>query len=333
MGYRMDQVFKLGWEEWVGLPQLGLPALKAKVDTGARTSALHAFDIELFGPATKPKVRFLINPIPARPDLAIACSATIHDRRDATSSNGDTEARYVILSMLEIGPLRQEIEITLTDRANMSYRMLLGRQAIGADWIITPSESFCQPQRSYEVYHTAAVKETAPKRALRIAVLSREQNYTTQKLQAEGEARGHVVEVINTTRCYMALNAMTPAVYCDGQELPKYDAVIPRIGPSITAYGAADDFRSKLHRGGTAVSVRITREERETAIRSARAFGVGIAGVDMLRGADGPKVLEVNSSPGFEGIEEVTGKNIAAHLYSAIEKHVRPAPIKRRPPR
>lgn len=133
MGYCMDQVFKLGWEEWVGLPQLGLPALKAKVDTGARTSALHAFDIELFGPATKPKVRFLINPIPARPDLAIACSATIHDRYDVNSSNGDTEARYVILSPLEIGPLRQEIEITLTDRANMSYRMLLGRQAIGAD--------------------------------------------------------------------------------------------------------------------------------------------------------------------------------------------------------
>ena len=119
----------------------------------------------------------------------------------------------MILSPLEIGPLRQEIEITLTDRANMSYRMLLGRQAVGADWIITRSESFCQPQRSYEVYHTAAVKETAPKRALRIAVLSHEQNYTAQKLQAEGEARGHVVEVINTTRCYMALNAMTPAVF------------------------------------------------------------------------------------------------------------------------
>ena len=61
MGYCMDQVFKLGWEEWFGLPQLGLPALEAKVDTGARTSALHTFDIELFGPATKPKVRFLIN--------------------------------------------------------------------------------------------------------------------------------------------------------------------------------------------------------------------------------------------------------------------------------
>ena len=130
----------VGWEEWVGLPQLGLPALEAKVDTGARTSALHAFDIELFGPANKPKVRFLINPIPVRPDLAIACSATIHDRCDVTSSNGDTEARYVILSPLEIGPLRQEIEITLTDRANMSYRMLLGRQTIGADWIITPQE-------------------------------------------------------------------------------------------------------------------------------------------------------------------------------------------------
>ena len=109
------------------MPKLGLPALRAKVDTGARTSALHAFDISLIGPATKPKVRFFINPILSRLDLAIACSATMHDPRDVTSSNGDTEARYMILSPQEIDPLWNEIEITMIDPANMSYRMLVER--------------------------------------------------------------------------------------------------------------------------------------------------------------------------------------------------------------
>jgi ribosomal protein S6--L-glutamate ligase len=78
----------LGWEEWIALPGLGLPALKAKVDTGAKTSALHAFDIEPFGPAARPKLRFAVHPVPGRTDLTIACSAPIRDRRDVTSSNG-----------------------------------------------------------------------------------------------------------------------------------------------------------------------------------------------------------------------------------------------------
>lgn len=103
-----------------------------------------------------------------------------------------------------------------------------------------------------------------------------------------------------------------------------------KVVAAMKRTSAGDDFRSNLHRGGSAKSVRISKEEREAALKSAKVFGLGIAGVDLLRSANGPKVLEVNSSPGFQGIEEATGKNIAGHLYDAIEKKVRPAPVRKR---
>lgn len=455
---------RLGWEEWVALPGLGLPAIRAKVDTGARTSALHAYDIEPFGPANAPHVRFTVHPIPGREDVAIPCSAEVIDRREVTSSNGETESRFVIRSDLAIGGRRWPVEVTLTDRGAMAYRMLIGRQALAEDTVIVPGESFCQPALDYSAYHSAAVQAAAPARTLRIAVLSREGGaYSTRRLVEEGTRRGHVVEVIDTTRCYMAINTLAPEIHYDGARLPRFDAVIPRIGVSVTAYGAAvmrafeaagtfcvngaegilasrdklhahqilarhrigmpatafaaspkdtanlialaggaplvvkllestqgkgvvlaettgaaqsvisafrglkanflvqhfvaeaqgedirclviggrvvaamrrraaaGEFRSNLHQGGTAEPVRITRAERETAIRAARAFRLGLAGVDMLRSSEGPKVLEVNSSPGFEGIEFASGKNAAAFLFDEIEKRVRPAPARKRP--
>jgi ribosomal protein S6--L-glutamate ligase len=456
------QPLQFGWEEWVSLPDLGVPAIKAKVDTGARTSALHAFDIETFGPASRPKVRFTVHPIPGRDDLIIPCSAPIIDRRDVTSSNGERELRYVIASKLSVNGDTWPIEITLTNRSSMTSRMLLGRQALKDHISIVATDRFLQPELSYDVYHTARVRTAQPKRALRIAVLSREDNYSTRRIVEEGEARGHTVEVIDTTRCYMAINALAPEVHYDGKRLPRYDAVIPRIGASITAYGAAvirqfetigtfcvnpsagiissrdklyahqlmaraqvgmpntafaaspkdtgnlmglvgtaplivkllestqgkgvvlaetkkaaesvidafrglkanflvqdfvkeaagedirclvvggkvvasmkrtgaeGDFRSNLHRGGTAKTIRITKAERDTAIRAARVFDLNMAGVDLLRSDSGPKVLEVNSSPGFEGIEGASGKNITGALYEMIETRARPVPVRRR---
>ena len=451
-----------GWEEWVSLPELGLPALKAKVDTGARTSALHAHDIEVFGPDKAPKVRFNVHPVPGKDHVSITCSAPILDRREVTSSNGESELRYVIETRLEVAGQSWPIEVTLTDRSSMTSRMLLGRQALQDHISITASEKRLQPDLSFDVYHTAAMRKSAPSRSLRIAVLSREDNYSTRRLVSVGEARGHTVEVINTTRCYMAINAKAPEVHYDGKRLPRYDAVIPRIGASVTAYGTAvirqfetigtycingadgitasrdklhahqilaakrigmpttafaaspldtanimglvgtapvivkllestqgkgvvlaetkkaaesvidafrglranflvqdfvkeaagedirclvvdgkvvasmkrtgaeGDFRSNLHRGGSAKSVRITKEERETAVRAAKAFGLGKAGVDLLRSETGPKVLEVNSSPGFEGIENATGKDIVGKVYDRIEARVKPRPARRR---
>ena len=90
--------------------------------------------------------------------------------------------------------------------------------------------------------------------------------------------------------------------------------------------GNPDDFRSNLHQGGTAEPVRISKTEREVAIKAARAMKLDVAGVDLLRGADGPKVLEVNSSPGLEGIEKVSGKDISGLIIEHIETKVAPKP-------
>jgi ribosomal protein S6--L-glutamate ligase len=103
-----------------------------------------------------------------------------------------------------------------------------------------------------------------------------------------------------------------------------------KVVASMKRTGAEGDFRSNLHRGGSAKAVRITKEEREAAVRAARAFALGTAGVDLLRSETGPKVLEVNSSPGFEGIEGATGKDIVRKLYDMIEMRVKPQPARRR---
>jgi len=97
-----------------------------------------------------------------------------------------------------------------------------------------------------------------------------------------------------------------------------------RVVAAMRRVAETGEFRSNLHQGGKAEPVKITRAEREIAVRAAKVFGLNLAGVDLLRAADGPKVLEVNSSPGFEGIEGASGRNIAAFLFDEIEKRVRP---------
>ena len=144
--------FILGFEEWAGLPDLGLPSLKAKVDTGARTSALHARDIELFHENGVAYVRFKVQPVPRRPAIEITCRALIADQRTVTSSNGEQERRFVIETAIEIGDRRWPIEITLTNRETMHYRMLIGRRALQPGTLVDPASSFHQARRSHKVY-------------------------------------------------------------------------------------------------------------------------------------------------------------------------------------
>jgi len=133
----------IGWEEWCAFPELGLPAIKAKVDTGAKTSCIHAYDIKTF---TKDGVKFVcfkIHPIQKNKDLEVECTAPLSDYRNVTSSNGEREKRYVIQTPLTLGSKTITAEVTLTSRHNMAFRMLLGRDAIGkAKFAVDPVKSF-----------------------------------------------------------------------------------------------------------------------------------------------------------------------------------------------
>ena len=142
----------LGWEEWVALPGLGLPAVKAKIDTGARTSALHASQIELRGEGARKTVRFVIHPSPRRRDIAIICEAPVLATRDVTSSNGEREHRPVIETTIAIAGRQWTIEVTLTNRETMSYRMLIGRQALRGGVLVDPGASFRQGRLGYRLY-------------------------------------------------------------------------------------------------------------------------------------------------------------------------------------
>ncbi|WP_350335082.1 30S ribosomal protein S6--L-glutamate ligase [Coralliovum pocilloporae] len=298
---------------------------------------------------------------------------------------------------------------------------------------------------------------------MKIAMLARNPNlYTHKRLKEAAEERGHELDIINTLRCYMNIASRRPEIYYNGEKLPLYDAVIPRIGASVTYYGLAvvrqfemmgvfplnesvaigrsrdklrsmqllardglglpvttfahdpkqteeviklaggapmvikllegtqgigvvladtdrsaksvveafrgagvnilvqefikeaggtdirvlvvggkvvaamqrrgaeGEFRSNLHRGGSARPIKISPEERSTAVRAAKAMGLNVCGVDLLRSNHGPVIMEVNSSPGLEGVEKATGIDIAGMVIDFLEKKAQPGKTKTR---
>jgi len=450
----------VGSEEWCGMPQLDIPALKVRVDSGAKTSALHAVNIVPFKKNGNPWVGFDVHPLQHNGKTTVHCTAAVHDRRRVKSSSGKSELRYVIKTILSIAEDTWEIEVTLTNRDNMGYRMLLGRQAMAGKMMVDPEASCLLGEPTEELlaqYYSS--KLTSPT-GLRIGLLASNPDlYSNRRLIEAGQERGHEVEFLNIKDCYIKLDGKNPEMhYRGGRVLEGFDAIIPRIRPSATFYGCAltrhfeamgvytqnsaraiaqsrdklyalqllinnglpipisgfanspldtdelirmvggaplivkllegtqgkgvvlaethkaaeslinafkslranilvqefvkeangqdircfvvngkvvdsimrtaapGEFRANIHMGGTATITKITPEEKRVAILAAKTMSLKVAGVDIIRGQNGPLLLEVNSSPGLEGIEGASNKDIAGKMIEAIEKDLKYKP-------
>ncbi len=138
----MTELEVIGWREWVGMPDLGVERIKAKVDTGARTSSLHAFDMERFAKRDRQWIRFSIHPMQRDSKQVIECEFPIHDFRTVRSSNGRKELRPVIRTHLHLNGAAWLIELNLTSRDLMGFRMLLGREAVRNRFTVNPGRSF-----------------------------------------------------------------------------------------------------------------------------------------------------------------------------------------------
>jgi hypothetical protein len=138
----MEQSLKLGWREWCALPELGIPAIKAKIDTGAKTSALHTFRIIPFSEHGIRYVRFFVHPLQKNEKVVRECVAQVKDEREVTDSGGHKEVRFIIETTVAIGNKTFPVEMSLTNRDTMRFRMLLGRRAMTEDTIVEPAKSY-----------------------------------------------------------------------------------------------------------------------------------------------------------------------------------------------
>jgi ribosomal protein S6--L-glutamate ligase len=230
----------VGSEEWCAFPELGIPAIKARVDSGAKTSSLHAFNIQKFKRGGKSWVSFEVHPLQNNGSTVIRCKSPVVDKRIVKSSSGIPETRHVISTPIKVDGETWEVELTLTNRDSMGYRMLLGREAMSGRMLVDPSLSFSLGDVSEDEInkHYGNVKHA--KKALKIGLLASDKDlYSNQRIIEAGEEHGHEVVFLNLKQCYMKLAATPEAHYRGGKILNDLDAVITRIHPNMTFYGCA----------------------------------------------------------------------------------------------
>lgn len=155
----MDKLI-VGWREWLSLPSLNIAAIKAKIDTGARTSSLHAFSVEPYLARGAPMVSVKVHPYQNNTDDAISFEAEVIDRRWVSDSGGHKEKRYVILATMTLGHISWESELTLTNRDTMKFRMLLGRTAMDGRLLVDPAASYLVGRRPKRTHKKAEVSRS-----------------------------------------------------------------------------------------------------------------------------------------------------------------------------
>ncbi len=387
----------------------------------------------------------------------VRCEALVVDRRLVKSTSGNREKRYIISTQISLGGRRWDIEVSLTNRDSMGYRMLLGREAMHDRILVDPSGSLLFGKRSEpELQAEYGIGHEAPS-GLKVALLASNPDlYSNRRIMEAGTEAGHQMIFLNLKDCFMKLDDENPEVhYRGGHVLDDLDAVIPRIRPSATFYGCAltrqfesmgiyslnsslaisqsrdklfslqlligngldipvtgfanspmdtselidmvggaplvvkllegtqgrgvvlaetrkaaesvinafksvkanllvqefireaegkdlrlfvingrvvasiersaapGEFKANIHQGGQAQLVKPTAEEKRLAVKAAKAMGLAVAGVDVIRSKAGPLLLEVNSSPGLEGVEGATQIDVAALMIQAIEKQLK----------
>lgn len=148
-----QQLPMIGWREWLNLPDLGIEYIKAKIDTGARSSALHAFDVHPFQHQGEDWVKFKVHPYQRESHSTIVTQAKLMEHRHIRNSGGHTQLRPVIQTMIDLGGEHWLIELTLTNRDVMGFRMLLGRQAIRRRFWVDPARSYLQSKAIQQHLH------------------------------------------------------------------------------------------------------------------------------------------------------------------------------------
>lgn len=242
-----DKKFIVGAQEWCSLPKLDIAAVKVRVDSGAKTSSIHAFNIEPFtrnsaSGSSEQWVRFDLHPLQKSRRAVIRCEAPVVDRRLVRSSNGTSENRFVICTPVTLNGQTWDIQLTLANRDAMGFRMLLGREAMSGRILVDSEERYLHGtvgEDQLELLYGMTMRN--PGTGLKIGVLASNPNlYSNRRLLEAGEILGHEMVFLNISQCYMKLDADYPAVhYRDGRILNDLDAVIPRIKPSMTFYGCA----------------------------------------------------------------------------------------------
>lgn len=449
----IDPKVVIGSQEWCAIPSLDIPAIKARVDSGAQTSSLHAINIQPFKKNGELWVSFDIHPLQKNRSTIISSEAKVIDRRIIKSSTGNTDKRYVIYMDLCLGGKNWKIQATLSNRDSMGYRMLLGREAMSGHILVDPAASFTQGEHTQDDIRELYKHPVKAMNGLKIGILASNPNlYSNQRLLEAGEQLGHDMQFLNIKQCFMKLDD-SPEVYTRGGNLlSEFDAIIPRIRPSVTYYGCSlvrqfenigtftlnsssaithsrdklhslqllqksglnipttgfanspidtedliemvggaplivkllegaqgkgvvlaethkaaesvinafkslkanllvqefikeangkdircfvinekviasiqreappGEFRANIHLGGKATKIKITPAERKLAIKATKVMGLKVAGVDIIRSDKGPLLLEVNSSPGLEGVENATGIDVSMMMIEAIQR-------------